>query len=224
MSRNRLTGGLTKGGAATAGVAAVGLLLAGCNPGGEGVRSEGSATSTPAPRGAASSSPAPTATAGYKKINAVELLKHDPNVGTDVKKSLAKPCSADEYPVDVTYATLTGGDSPDVIINVMTCGDSLGIGAYVFRKRGDGYENVYGNEQPPVYASDNKGELEVTRQTYDAGDKVCCPSGEDVLSYHWSDDHFTQYDSDHTDYSKTTASRTTVVDGSVSAGDTGSED
>ena len=65
LTRNRLTrSGLTKGGAATAGVAAVGLLLAGCNPGGEGVRSEGTAGTTPAPKGAVHtpSPPRPPAT------------------------------------------------------------------------------------------------------------------------------------------------------------------
>ncbi|UKY51922.1 hypothetical protein [Streptomyces inhibens] len=212
---------MTKGGAATAGVAAVGLLLAGCNPGGEGVRSEGSASSTPAPKGAVSNAPSPTSTAGYKKIDAVQLMKDDPKVGADVKKSLYKPCAADEYPVEVTYASLTGSKSPDVIVNVMTCADSVGIGSYVYRKRSGakhGYDNVYANEQPSVYAGVNKGELEVSKQTYATGDKVCCPSGEDVLTYRWRSGHFTQYDSYHTDYSKTT------VDGPKPTDGTGSED
>ncbi|MFF3542194.1 hypothetical protein [Streptomyces platensis] len=203
-------------------MAAVGLLLAGCNPGGEGVRSEGSATSTPVPpKGpVSSSSPSPSSTADYKKVDAVQLLKDDPKVGAFVKKSLAKPCAADEYPVEVTYASLTGGKSPDVIVNVMTCADSVGIGSYVYRKHSGakhGYDNVYTNEQPSVSAGVNKGELEVSKQTYDTGDKVCCPSGEDVMPYRWSGGRFVEHHGYHTDYSKTT------VDGATPDGGTGSE-
>ncbi|MFI9051838.1 hypothetical protein [Streptomyces sp. NPDC053427] len=150
-----------------------------------------------------SASPSPTTP--YEKVDAVKLLKNDPKVGPYVKKSLAQPCVAEEYPVEVTYASLTGGKSPDVIVNVMTCADSVGIGAYVFRRQGSGYENVYGNEQPSVSAGVNGSKLEVSQQTYDSDDKVCCPSGEDVLTYRWSDDRFTQQGRpSHTDYSKTT--------------------
>lgn len=212
---------MTRGGAATAGVAAVGLLLAGCNPGGEGVRSEGSASSTPAPKGPVSSSPSPASTAAYKKVDAVQLLKDDPKVGPMVKKSLYKPCAADEYPVEVTYASLTGSKSPDVIVNVMTCADSVGIGSYVYRKRSGakgGYDNVYTNEQPSVSAAVNKGELEISKQTYDTGDKVCCPSGEDVLPYRWEGGRFVEHDGYHTDYSKTTVDGATPDDGTGSEG------
>jgi hypothetical protein len=216
---------LTRGGAATAGVAAVGLLLAGCNPGGEGVRTEGTASATPAPHGPVSASPGPTSSTGYHKVDAVALVKHDPKVGQDVKKSLAEPCAADEYPVEVTYASLTGGKSPDVIVNVMTCADSVGIGSYVYRKRAgaasgdnDGYSNVFANEEPSVTAGVNKGELEISQQTYAPGDKVCCPSGEDVATYRWADDRFTEYASYHTDYSTTTGERAEPDAGTESEG------
>ncbi|MFD8547611.1 hypothetical protein [Streptomyces sp. NPDC059649] len=151
--------------------------------------------------------PSPTSSAGYKKVDAVQLMRNDPKVGADVKKSLYKPCAADEYPVEVTYAPLTGGSSPDVIVNVMTCADSVGIGSYVYRRDSgakDGYDNVYANEQPSVSAAVNKGELEVSTQTYAAGDQVCCPSGEDVMKYRWVGGRFAQYRQYHTDYSKTT--------------------
>ncbi|MCB5911460.1 hypothetical protein [Streptomyces pinistramenti] len=216
---------LTKGGAATAGVAAVGLLLAGCNPGGGGVRSEGSAGPTPgAPRGAVTASPSPSSTAGYKKVDAVDLLKKDPKVGPDVKRTLAKPCAADEYPIEVTYASVTGSKAPDVIVNVMTCADSIGIGSYVYRKDGgahggtDGYDNVFSNEQPSVSAGVNKGDLEISKQTYGTGDKVCCPSGEDVTTYRWSTDRFTEFARYHTDYSKTGVDGTQPEDGNASEG------
>ncbi|MFI6771105.1 hypothetical protein [Streptomyces sp. NPDC050355] len=196
-------------------------MLAGCNPGGEGVRSEGAASHTPAPRGAVSSTPSPTSSAGIKKVDAVALMRDDPRVGADVKKSLYKPCAADEYPVEVTYASLTGGKSPDVIVNVMTCADSVGIGSYVYRRDSgakSGYDNVYANEQPSVSAGVNKGELEVSKQTYETGDKVCCPSGEDVLTYHWADGRFTEFAKYHTDYSKTTADGPEPDDGLASEG------
>ncbi|PJN37231.1 hypothetical protein CG747_28375 [Streptomyces sp. CB02959] len=217
---------MTKGGAATAGVAAVGLLLAGCNPGGEGIRKEGSASNTPAPRGAVSSTPAPAPSTHFKKVNAVKLLAADPKVGADVKRAVAKPCAANEYPIEVTYASLTGSKSPDVIVNVMTCADSVGLGAYVFREQAgspDGYDNVYANEQPSVYAGVDKGELEVSRQTYAAGDKVCCPSGEDVMTYRWANDHFTEYDRYHTDYSKTAVDDTPDDIAGTTVDTTGSE-
>ncbi|WP_246103439.1 hypothetical protein [Streptomyces piniterrae] len=148
------------------------------------------------------------------------LLKGDARVGDDVKKSLAKPCAADAYPVEVAYASLTGGKSPDVIVNVLTCADSVGIGSYVYRRdRGapGGYENVFADEEPTVSAAVNKGELETSTQFYDTGDEVCCPSGEVVKNYHWSDGRFTKYRDHETDYSKTTAL------GSGPAGGTGSE-
>lgn len=197
-------------------MAAVGLLLAGCNPGGEGVRSEGSAGPTPAPKGAVNTTPAPTSTPRGKKVDAVRLLKGDPKVGAYVKKSLYKPCAADAYPIEVTYASLTGNSSPDIIVNVMTCADSVGIGSYVYRQRSGakgGYDEVYGNEEPSVYAGINKGELEVSRQTYTARDKVCCPSGEDVISYRWKNGRFIQHTSSHTDYNKATPDAGTASEG-----------
>ncbi|WP_242581600.1 hypothetical protein [Streptomyces sp. MST-110588] len=195
---------MTTAGAATSGVAAIGLLLAGCNPGGEGVRTEGSASSSAVPKGSGvkSSTPSPSPSVTYRKVNAVELVRHDPKVGDEVKKSLAKPCAADEYPVEVTYASLTGGTVADVIVNVMTCADSVGIGSYVYRSNGDSYDNVFTNEKPSVSAGVSKGELEVSEQTYDTGDKVCCASGEDVMTYHWKGGRFVEYARHHTDYSK----------------------
>ncbi|MFF3271533.1 hypothetical protein ACFYWU_11455 [Streptomyces chrestomyceticus] len=184
-------------------MAALSLLLAGCNPGGEGVRTEGTASSPPASAGRSvhAPSPSPSVSAPYEKVDAVELVKNDPKVGDDVKKSLGKPCAAEEYPVEVTYAALTHAEDPDVVVNVMTCADSVGIGSYVYRKKGGTYENVFADEQPSVYAGVNKGELEVSKQTYNTGDKVCCASGEDVMTYRWTGGRFVEYARYHTDYS-----------------------
>ncbi|WP_432001706.1 hypothetical protein [Streptomyces sioyaensis] len=180
------------------------------------MRSEGSAGPTHAPKGAVTTNPTPASTPRGQKVNAVQLLRGDPKVGAYVKKTLYKPCAADAYPVEVTYASLTGNSSPDIIVNVMTCADSVGIGSYVYRKRSGaqgGYDEVYGNEEPSVYAGINKGELEVSRQTYAARDKVCCPSGEDVISYRWKGGHFIQHTSSHTDYNKATPDDGTASEG-----------
>ncbi len=80
-------------------------------------------------------------------MNAVKLVMDDPKVSTAVKHEL-KPCVAAEYAVDVSYGMLTGGTANDVVVNVMTCGDAVGIGSYVYRDTGGTYENVFKAEEP----------------------------------------------------------------------------
>ncbi|MEV6318532.1 hypothetical protein [Streptomyces sp. NPDC051776] len=188
----------SKAGTAVAGAVAVGLALGGCAAGGEGVRTEGPATP------AKVSSDAPKATKS-SKVNAVALLKRDEKVSDVVRRKL-KPCgSGHEYPVDVSYGNLTGSSSPDVVVNVLTCDDAIGIGTYVYRRDGDGerYEAAFVNEQPPVYAQISKGDLEVIRQVYGPGDEVDFPSGEDVIIYHWNGKRFDESERTHNDYSNT---------------------
>lgn len=60
-----------------------------------------------------------------------------------------QPCVGDEYPVDVSYGDLTGGSGDDIIVNVLTCGDAVGVGSYVYRKDAGGYRNVFQAEEPP---------------------------------------------------------------------------
>lgn len=216
---------ITRTGTAAALAAAAGLFLAGCGVGGEGVRTEGpagSGTATPSAAAATPSLSAPT------KVDAVAILKKDPKVSASIRREL-KPCGRDEYPVDVSYGNLTGDRWPDVVVNVLTCGDAIGIGSYVYRraehagggagsgaggsggraggveKTADGrtYRNVFTNEQPPVYAEISKGDLQVTRQVYGPGDPVSFPSGEDVITYRWEGDRFTEHERTHSDYSKT---------------------
>ncbi len=103
-----------------------------------------------------------------------------------------KPCVADEYPVDVSYGNLTGEARDDVVVNVLTCGDAVGIGAYVYRPQGDGYVNVFSAEEPPVYAEMDRGDLVVTKQVYDRGDPVSSPSGEVVITYRWISGRFAE--------------------------------
>ncbi|WP_420037908.1 hypothetical protein ACN2WE_18090 [Streptomyces sp. cg28] len=195
-----------------AGLAALGLFagaLAACSAGGTGARDEGpartdpvgstapAATVSPEPdEAAAPPSPSPTPAS----VNAVRLVKADPKVSADIKRDL-KPCVAKEYPVDVSYGNLTGGTSNDIVVNVMTCGDAVGIGTYVYRDDDGTYKNVFQAEEPPVYAEIDRGDLVVTKQVYEKGDSVSSPSGEEILTYRWSGGRFTEVERTHNDYS-----------------------
>ncbi|MER5259577.1 MULTISPECIES: hypothetical protein [unclassified Streptomyces] len=192
------------GSAATAAVAAVGLLLSAtaCSTGGSGARDEGpgnrgetvmSPTPSPSPTATSSTSP-PTA------LEAVKIVKNDPKVSRTVKRDL-KPCVADEYPVDVSYGNLTGGAAADVVVNIMTCGDAVGTSTYVYRTEGKKYQNVFQDEEPPVYAEIDRGDLVVTKQLYEKGDPVSYPSGEDVITYEWAANHFRETDRIRNHYS-----------------------
>lgn len=154
-----------------------------------GTRDEGAAavaTTEPAP-------PTDTASAlPAEDIDPVALLRRDPKVSGQVKADL-KPCSEDAYPVDTSYGNLTGGTAPDVVVNVMSCEDAVGLGTYVYRESGrQRYENVFAAEEPAVYATIDRGELVVTRQVYAKGDRVAYPSGEDIVTYSWADTRFTE--------------------------------
>jgi hypothetical protein len=190
---------LITGGTVAALAAAAGLLLAGCESGSEGVRKEGAART----QSAAKPSRVPSAPASptQGRIDAIKLIRSDPKVSDQVKKNL-KPCDKSQYPVDVIYGQVTDGDRDDVVVNILTCGDSLGVAAYVYRAKGDSYENVFAAEQPPVYAEIDRRDLRVTKQVYGPGDAACCASGEDVLTYHWSGNEFREASRTHTDFSK----------------------
>ncbi|MEU7133198.1 hypothetical protein [Streptomyces sp. NPDC046261] len=191
---------LITGGAVSAMAATAGLLLVGCGASSEGVRKEGPAQTQSAAK-AASRTPSATATPAQGKVDAIKLIKSDPKVSDQIKKNL-KPCVKDHYPVDVIYGQLTGASRSDIVVNLLTCGDSIGIGSYVYRPKGDSYENVFAAEQSPVYADIDRRDLVITKQVYAPGDAVCCASGEDVLTYHWSDGAFRESGRTHTDYGK----------------------
>ncbi|WP_107420015.1 hypothetical protein, partial [Streptomyces carpinensis] len=147
------------------------------------------------------SSPSPTSADTPRPVDAVRLVKDDPKVSAAVKRSL-KPCVADQYPVDVSYGKLTGGSGDDIVVNVLTCGEAVGVGAYVYRERGAGYQNVFRSEEPPVYAEIDRGDLVVTKQVYEKDDPVSNPSGEDVITYRWTGSGFTKEFSTRNEYSK----------------------
>ncbi|WP_420705401.1 MULTISPECIES: hypothetical protein [unclassified Streptomyces] len=200
---------------AVSAITALGLFVSACGTGGTGARDEGPADSDSlAPVSSASVSPrapAPTPASPSESVPApaeqekqrglaVKLVQNDPEVSPSVKRQL-KPCVADEYPVDVSYGGLTGGSADDVVVNVMTCGDAVGVGAYVYRLEKHGYENVFRAEEPPVYAEIDRGDLVVTQQLYRKGDSVAYPSSVEVITYRWSADHFTEESRVHNDYS-----------------------
>ncbi|MER5905405.1 hypothetical protein ABT150_35880 [Streptomyces mirabilis] len=190
------------GSAVTAALAAIGLFLTACATGGTGARDEGPASSEAVAKGAA---PSPAASVPPsrtpKRVDAVKLVKDDPEVSESVKSALTKPCVADEYPVDVSYGDLTGGTTDDVVVNVMTCGDAVGIGSYVYREESGRYENVFKTEEPPVYAEIDRGDLVITQQLYKKGDPVEYPSSEEVITYGWTATRFTERSRTHNDYS-----------------------
>ncbi|MFI6686074.1 hypothetical protein [Streptomyces sp. NPDC050485] len=199
---------LTAGTTALAGLSALGLLMAGCSTGGTGTRDEGEA---PRADKAAHATPSPSASsaAPFNKVDPVQLLKADPKVSARVKADL-KPCTKNEFPVDVTYGHLTGTTGQDVIVNVMNCSDAVGLGSYVYRASGSSYDNVFTSEEAPVYAEIDRGELVVTRQMYAPGDKPAFASSEIVTTYHWSGGKFAQQDEVENDYSKAVGGNETM--------------
>jgi hypothetical protein len=189
---------------AVAVLAALGLFASGCATGGTGARDEGPAHADSVAGAAATPKPAP-APSQTARVDAVKLVKDDPQVSAEVKREL-KPCVADEYPVDVSYGELTGGPSDDVVVNVLTCSDAVGVGSYVYREQDGRYENVFQAEEPPVYAEIDRGDLVVTKQVYEKGDPVSSPSGENVITYRWAAGRFTEEYRTHNDYSNAVGS------------------
>lgn len=198
------------------------LFAVGCSTGGTGLRDGGPARTETAARtgppssapsehsGAASAAaPVPPQASGQpaKKVDPVELLKADPKVSAEIKREL-KPCTGKEYPVDVSYGKVTGGPAVDIVVNVLSCADALGRGTYVYRADAGKYENVFSDEQPPVYAEIDRGDLVVTKAIYGKSDALSFPSGEDLITYRWNGEKFTEQARVHTDYSN-------VVDGGV---------
>ncbi|MEU5973139.1 hypothetical protein [Streptomyces sp. NPDC047315] len=179
-----------------AGLAVFGLLAAGCSAGGTGLQDEGSAYpdsakggTTPSPAGSGSS-----AAPNGRAPDPVKLLLEDPKVHKRIKADL-KPCTKENrsYPVDSALGNLTGASSPDVVVNVMTCGDAVNVGTYVFRPTATGYENVFASEEPAVVSSIDRGDLVVTKQVYEEGAPVAAqPTAEEVTTFHWSGSRFNQ--------------------------------
>nr|WP_203614480.1 hypothetical protein [Streptomyces rochei] len=185
--------------AVVAAFVALGVSLSGCGAGGTGARDEGPAHAE-AVEGAASPSPVASPSKVPERVDAVRLVKTDPKVSAEVKREL-KPCVGDQYPVDVSYGKLTGQSAEDVVVNVLTCGDGVGVGSYVYREEDGAYQNVFQAEEPPVYAEIDRGDLVVSKQVYEKGDSVSSPSSSIVITYRWASDRFAEEYRTHNDYS-----------------------
>ncbi|MEU0334952.1 hypothetical protein [Streptomyces sp. NPDC006193] len=180
-------------------LAALALFAAACGSGGTGARDEGPAHASAVAGSVAS--PPPSASDKYPQVDPVALVKTDPEVSGAVKREL-KPCNGDEYPVDVSYGDLTGAAVDDVVVNVLTCTDAVGIGSYVYRDEDGEFKNVFKSEESPVYAEIDQGVLSVTRQYYEKGDPISSPSGEVVTPYTWRAGGFAQGRPTRNEYSK----------------------
>ncbi|GGZ83241.1 hypothetical protein [Streptomyces subrutilus] len=198
--------------AGTVALVGTAVFAVGCATGGTGLRDGGPARSDAVAKTAPSAlsadpSGSATASAGKPatKVDPVRLLLSDPKVGSEIKRDL-KPCTGKEYPVDVSYGKVTGSPNVDIVVNVLSCADALGRGSYVYREDGGTYENVFAEEQPPVYAEIDRGDLVVTKQVYGKSDALAYPSGEDVITYRWDGEKFVEHDRVHSEYSN-------VVDG-----------
>jgi hypothetical protein len=180
---------------------ALAVFVSACATGGTGTRDEGpayaessdgsemAAGAAPSASEAPALPPSPASSAeSLSRAAAARLVKDDPAVSADVKNDL-QPCG-DDYPVDVLSGDLTGGTSKDVVVNVLTCGDEIGVGSYVYRVESGAYENVFKAEESPVYALIDRGDLVVAKQVYEKGDQVTTPSGEYVITYRWTAGRF----------------------------------
>jgi hypothetical protein len=180
-------------------LAALGLCLAACGTGGTGARDEGPAHVGSVAGAGAAPSDQPSASVTPNRMDAVRLVRSDPRVSAAVKREL-RPCVPGDYPVDVSYGDLTGGTVDDLVVNVLTCGDAVGVGSYVYHRVDGRYENVFGAEESPVYAEIDRGDLVVTRQVYEKGDPVSNPSGEVVITYRWTGNRFAEDYRMHNEY------------------------
>ncbi|MGW0827485.1 hypothetical protein [Streptomyces sp. NPDC002845] len=194
---------------AVAVIAALGLSVSACGTGGTGARDEGPAQNDSLNAGAATPSASPSES--RMSVDAVvEMVKADQEASEPVKDDL-QPCVAGQYPVDVFYGNMTGGTSNDIVVNVMTCADAVGIASYVYREVGAEYRNVFAAEEPPVYAEIDRGDLLVTQQLYAEGDPVALPSSEDVITYRWTADRFVEQTRTHNDYNNAVGGADTPV-------------
>jgi hypothetical protein len=170
------------------------IVVAGCaDP--DGVREEGEAVTA-----AAAPATMSVRSGGDATRQVVRLVKSDPRVAKDIRDNLLACDDSSSYPVDDDHADLTGQGGTDLVVNVSTCVDEVGVATYVYRMEHGKYVNVFADEQPPVVAAAVDGLLKVTHQVYEPQDPVSNPSGEDVTTYRWKGTRFTEVATEHRDY------------------------
>ncbi|MBB1254277.1 hypothetical protein [Streptomyces alkaliterrae] len=141
-----------------------------------------------------------------RELDVIALLKADPAVDKEVKEYLY-PCAGTAWPVDVAYGRLTGVSAADVVVNVSACADGTGVGSYVYRETPSGqYVNVFTEEEASVYAEVDRNSLRVYQDIYLGEDPMCCPTGQDVVTYVWRGGRFAELDRVYKDYPKPSAS------------------
>ncbi|MCF6523688.1 hypothetical protein [Streptomyces sp. JJ36] len=238
MRRLRTPGGASPALPAALGTLVVLTVLAvtGCDAAGSGVRVEGT-PATPGPattveRVPAQSTPAGTpsaeggdgagrpgeGSAAYTEEGEVRrdvetrmltVLRRDPKVSRQVKQDL-EPCVGDLFPVNVSHGRATGSVHDDLVVNVTSCADGVGVGTYVYRRSSNGeLVNVFAAERPPVHAEiTDKGLLVVTRDVFIGDEPICCPSGRDIITYVWQDGVFHEVARRRTDSASTSPAPT----------------
>lgn len=179
------------------------VVVSGCGATGTGARKEGPAPS-PSVRPTPPASLAP-AIARDKRALAT-MVRRDTSVSEDVREDLT-PCAGDDYPVATDSGDLTSGDGPDLVVNVTTCGNGLGVAAYVYRMVNGKYQNVFADERPPVYGSVQGGRLEIIHEVYrvdDPGFVPNGPTGQESVVYAWRAGHFVQVARAYADFGSST--------------------
>lgn len=174
------------------------LAAAGCGTTATGARREGPAPSatmkTPSTAAPAIANN-PTALAG--------MVRRDASVSAEVREDLT-PCAGNDYPMDTDSGNLTAGDGPDLVVNITTCGDGLGIAAYVYRMIGGKYQDVFADERPPVYGSVTDGRLQIVHEVYRTDDPVTYPTGEESVTYAWRGNRFIEIARAYSDFNAKT--------------------
>ncbi|WP_052398150.1 hypothetical protein [Streptomyces sp. NRRL F-5123] len=150
----------------------------------------GSGTGTGTGTGTETDPPAPAETAAPARD------------GTPPTTPPAEPRSGDpdDYPVSIDSGNLTAGDGPDLVVNVTTCGNGLGVAAYVYRMVKGKYQNVFADERPPVYGSVEGGQLEITHEVYEMNDPMSSPVGQESVTYAWRGGRFVQVAREYADF------------------------
>lgn len=161
--------------------------------------------------GARREGPAPTATVRTPSSEApaiasnpaalASMVRRDSSVSATVREDLI-PCAGDGYPLDTDSGDLTSGDGPDLVVNITTCGEGLGIAAYVYRMVDGKYLDVFADERPPVYGSVADGRLQIVHEVYRTDDQVAYPTGEEAVTYVWRGNRFLEASRSFSDFTE----------------------
>lgn len=188
----RRVASLTTAGALTCACVVVAGCVTGCGTE-TGARKEG-----PAPSATVKTPSTAAPAIASQPAALAAMMRRDTSVGAEVREDLT-PCAGAGYPLDADAGDLTAGDGADLVVNVTTCGEGLGIAAYVYRMIAGKYQNVFADEKAPVYGSVENGRLEIVHEVFDSDDPVAYPIGEESRTYTWRGNHFVEVARSYTD-------------------------